>query len=233
LNVTGLYIDTVTHSSGASSDDDSFGDIHDQWYSTLLEASGSLQGFTKDIRLCLAEISSTVRQYSEYFSSKDVNSNLPAGAELDPLITEAYILDAYIQSLLCGRISSSERITREDIEALMSFQPPQRSPPATNQEFVTKICNAFEAGMRRRKLAVTKDGFIGAVPQGTEPEDLICVLFGCSVPIVLRKAVSDKATMPETPYKFIGEAYLHGFMDAEAIVMLKKETRNVQHFSLK
>lgn len=90
----------------------------------------------------------------------------------------------------------------------------------------------FEAGMRRRKLAVTKDGYIGAVRQETETEDLICVLFGCSLPIVLQKAVLDKATIAETSYKFIGEACLHGFMNAEAIAMLVNGTRNVLYRSL-
>jgi hypothetical protein len=232
LHVTGLYVDSVTHASAPPSDD-SFGAIHDQWYSTLLAASGSIQDFTEDIRQRLADISLIVRKYSEYFSLNDANSNLPSVTEPVPLITEESVLGAYIQTLLCGRIFTSERITEEHIKALMSFQSPENPSPATNQEFVTKICNAFEAGMRRRKLAVTKDGYIGAVPQETEPEDLICVLFGCSVPIVLRKAVSDKATIAETSYKFIGEAYLHGFMDAEAIAMLVKGTRNVQDFSLK
>lgn len=233
LHVTGLYIDTITHTSGPSSDDDSFGDIHDQWYSTLLEASGSLQGFTEDVRHCLADISSRVRQYSEYFYLEDANSSLPSGTEPDPLMTEVYILDAYIQTLLCGRVSSSERVTNDEIKALMSFRSPDQASPTTDQEFVAKICKAFEAGMRRRNLAVTKCGYIGAVPRETQPDDLICVLFGCSVPIVLRKAALGTATTSDISYKFIGEAYIHGFMDAEAIAMLVKGIRNVQAFALK
>ena len=233
LHVTGLYIDNVTHTSSPSSDDDSFGAINDQWYSTLLEASVSLQGFTEDIRHCLEDISSRIRQYSEYFYMEDANSNLPSGMEPGPLMTEVYFPDAYIQTLLCGRISSSERITKDDIKALMSFQSPDKPSPTTNKEFVTKICKAFEAGMRRRKLAITKDGYIGAVPRETQPDDLICVLFGCSVPIVLRKTVVANGTLNDVSYRFIGEAYLHGFMDAEAIAMLVKGIRHVQAFALK
>jgi hypothetical protein len=233
LNVTGLYIDTVSFTSSLAFDDDLFGAINDQWYSTLLRASGSLQGFTEDIRLCLAEISSIVRKYSEYSLEGDANSNLPSGTEPDPLVTEVYILDAYIQTLLCGRISSSERITKEDIKALMNFQSPKEPSPTTNQEFVTKICKAFEAGMRRRKLAITKDGYIGAVPREAQPDDLIYVLFGCSVPVVLRKIVVAKAVPNEVSYRFVGEAYLHGFMDAEAIAMLVKGNRDEQAFALK
>jgi hypothetical protein len=230
LIVTGLFIDTTAYISSPVFGGDSFSAVQDQWRSTLLEASGSLQGFTEDIRHCLADISSVVRQYSEYSSSEGANSHLPSGTELDPLVTEVYILDAYIQTLLCGRISSSERITKEDIKALMRFQSPDKPSPTTNREFVTKICKAFEAGMGKRKLAITKEGYIGAVPLETQPDDMVCVLFGCSVPIVLRKMVVAK---DEVSYRFIGEAYLHGFMDAEAIVMLVKGNRNVQTFTLK
>ena len=45
--------------------------------------------------------------------------------------------------------------------------------------------------------------------------EILCVLFGCSVPVVLRKTL-DQA------YTFVGETYLHGFMDAEAIAFQVK-----------
>ncbi len=232
LHVTGLYLDTVMHTSDPSSDNDSFGAIQDRWSSTLLAASGCLHGFTEDIRHSLAELSNVVRQYSEYYSSGDAEPDIAPEIAPNPSVTEVYILDAYIHTLLCGRVSSSERITNGDVRALMSFQLPDKSS-STRQDFLLKICKAFEAGMRRRKLVITKEGYIGAVPQETRPEDLICILFGCSVPVVLRKIVPPRATALETSYQFIGEAYLHGYMDAEAIVMLVKENRKIQEYTLK
>lgn len=41
--------------------------------------------------------------------------------------------------------------------------------------------------------------------------DLVCIIFGCSVPVVLRKDKEGKC------YQFIGECYVHGMMDGEAI----------------
>jgi hypothetical protein len=73
------------------------------------------------------------------------------------------------------------------------------------------ICKAFEAGIKGRSIAVTNRGYIGAMPEQIQTGDLVCVLFGCSVPVVIRKKADGKS------YSFIGECYLHGFMDAEAI----------------
>ncbi|KAH7407545.1 heterokaryon incompatibility protein-domain-containing protein [Cadophora sp. MPI-SDFR-AT-0126] len=43
--------------------------------------------------------------------------------------------------------------------------------------------------------------------------DMVCILFGCSVPVLLRQMMQHKA--PE--YLFIGECYVHGMMDGEAV----------------
>ena len=232
LHATGLLVDIITHTSDPAPEDGTFGAIENQWHSSLFAASRLLEGFTEDVCHCLVDISTVVNQYCDYYSSKGVNSNLPKETEPDPLMTEIYILDAYIQALLCGRISSSERVTKEEIRAIMGFQSLDKSSPTQHREFVIKVCNAFEAGMRRRKLAVTKNGYIGAVPQESLPDDIICVLFGCSVPVVLRRGATSDAT-GKVSYKFIGEAYLHGFMDAEAIAMLVKGIFKVQDFMLR
>lgn len=55
------------------------------------------------------------------------------------------------------------------------------------------------------------------MPEEAEKDDLICVLYGASVPVVLRKRSKDEGE----GYMFIGAAYLNGFMDAEAIAMQK------------
>jgi hypothetical protein len=57
--------------------------------------------------------------------------------------------------------------------------------------------------------------------------DLVCVLFGCSVPVVLRRLDEDNS------YTFIGECYLHGFMDGEAIAMQVKKDIKEQEIILK
>jgi hypothetical protein len=48
------------------------------------------------------------------------------------------------------------------------------------------------------------------VPKQTRKGDSICVLFGCDVPVVLRKH-------DDGLWEFIGETYVHGIMDGAAM----------------
>ena len=67
----------------------------------------------------------------------------------------------------------------------------------------------------QRRLMTTKDGKIGMVPGRTQKEDQIWVLFGCSIPLVLRKCKA------EGSYEVVGECYLHGYMNGEIIKELQ------------
>lgn len=53
----------------------------------------------------------------------------------------------------------------------------------------------------------------GLAPTNAQEGDLICVLFGCSVPVILREMKTEGGCY----YYFIGEAYVHGMMDGEAL----------------
>ncbi|KAF2270186.1 HET-domain-containing protein [Lojkania enalia] len=60
----------------------------------------------------------------------------------------------------------------------------------------------------------------GLGPPETQHSDRICILFGCSVPCILRPCTFRNGTKY---FEFIGEAYIHGRMDGEAIAMLSDE----------
>ncbi|GAB1195536.1 hypothetical protein APSETT444_004797 [Aspergillus pseudonomiae] len=66
----------------------------------------------------------------------------------------------------------------------------------------------------------TDNGLFGLCPPGTKRGDFICILYGCSVPLILRQS-SKRAGQP--CFKVIGEAYVHGKMDGEALVDCKSE----------
>lgn len=61
-----------------------------------------------------------------------------------------------------------------------------------------------------RRLMVSERGHIGMAASRARRGDLICVLYGCSIPVLLRKVENGR-------YEFIGECYLDGFMDGEAL----------------
>jgi hypothetical protein len=57
---------------------------------------------------------------------------------------------------------------------------------------------------------LSKKGYIRIAPEFTVPRDMIYVIFGAIAPYVLRRA-------SEIGFELVGEAYIHGIMDREAI----------------
>ena len=83
-----------------------------------------------------------------------------------------------------------------------------------------------------RKLVVTTKGFLGWAPDfcdgGDEQQslkgDVICIIFGCSTPIVLR---------PHGElHQVVGEGYIQGFMEGESLKHLGNGEYEVRDFKL-
>lgn len=60
-----------------------------------------------------------------------------------------------------------------------------------------------------------QDRLVGFGPPKTEHGDIIVIMFGCSVPVILRPTYNTLGDVDE--YQFIGEAYIYGKMDGEAL----------------
>jgi hypothetical protein len=73
------------------------------------------------------------------------------------------------------------------------------------QSFITsmKVWDSF-----RRQLITTKQGYVGLGHAQAKVGDTVCLLSGCSVPVILR--------LCDGGYRVVGEAYIHGIMDGEA-----------------
>jgi len=78
---------------------------------------------------------------------------------------------------------------------------------------------------------LTHNGYMGWAPDNifgsrdaqTKSGDLIAILFGCSTPIVIR---------PHGEYfKVVGEAYVQGLMDGEAMELLESEKVKARSFT--
>jgi hypothetical protein len=61
-----------------------------------------------------------------------------------------------------------------------------------------------------RRFMWTEDGKMGLVPAAAEVNDKICVFFGGQVLYIIRE-------VDEGKHEFIGECYVHGLMDGEAL----------------
>ncbi|KAF4628209.1 hypothetical protein G7Y89_g9940 [Cudoniella acicularis] len=88
--------------------------------------------------------------------------------------------------------------------------------PDTMKMFLERMqavtwCRRFFLTKRREEKVHNREPWYGLGPRDLAHGDTICILFGCSVPVVLRKVQgSDR-------YTFIGECYVHGIMDGESL----------------
>jgi hypothetical protein len=67
-----------------------------------------------------------------------------------------------------------------------------------------KFLRRVQTTVWSRRLVILKNDCIGLVPRDTIETDTICILFGCDVPVVLRKHDDGNN------WKVIGEAFIHG-----------------------
>lgn len=61
----------------------------------------------------------------------------------------------------------------------------------------------------RRRLILTQKKYLGLAPEHVAPGDVVTILMGAQLPIILRRV--------DSHYILIGEAYVHGIMDGEAV----------------
>ncbi|CZR68222.1 uncharacterized protein PAC_18121 [Phialocephala subalpina] len=82
--------------------------------------------------------------------------------------------------------------------------------PTAIREYMTRIQEV--TWNRKFFLAESRTGesLYGLAPPGARYGDDICIFFGCSVPVIVRKVSSKQ-------YQFVGECYVHAAMKGEAI----------------
>jgi hypothetical protein len=84
----------------------------------------------------------------------------------------------------------------------------RRSDPGRFHEAFVRAC------VDRRVFMTKKEGLVGIGPDAMKEGDIVAILFGERVPYVLRSV--------QTGYRFIGECYVPGLMDGEAVSKWKE-----------
>jgi hypothetical protein len=122
--------------------------------------------------------------------------------------------------------------------------------PSTVRDFLRRV----QSVVWRRRLILTrgrKEGekFLGLGPDTVKEGDLVCILYGCSVPVLLREhqtrishnevtladgGVEMRSNDTDTSklYQFVGECYIHGMMTGEAFQYLNNYRIHTQNFDL-
>ena len=81
---------------------------------------------------------------------------------------------------------------------------------ASIEELVWGVCYP----RTRRNKTKNKDPLFCLGSPDIRAGDMFCLIFGCSIPVVLRK-ISASGGSPH--FEFVGECYVHGMMDGEAL----------------
>ena len=156
---------------------------------------------------------------SSWFDSGSRSSSITS-----PDFTNEYVKDMYWRTLVANRDGQGNlppswmrRACEElyngrsslDTVSLLTIPPKEKAESEASA--LTKVfLRRVQAVTWNRKMVKLRDGSLGLVPDETMEGDVIAVLYGCDVPVVLR--TSDSYT-----WKFVGEAYVHGIMDGEAL----------------
>jgi hypothetical protein len=82
-----------------------------------------------------------------------------------------------------------------------------------------KIRDTLRVLACQEKFALTSAGYFAMVPEKTLVGDIVCIIYGGEIPLVLRE---DSIDAGNKKYQLIGPAYIHGFMDEEALLMQDK-----------
>jgi hypothetical protein len=68
---------------------------------------------------------------------------------------------------------------------------------------------------------------LGLGPESMKEGDLICILFGCQLPVILRQKRNSKGAL-EDEYVYLGEAFLDGYMYGKAVEELEGTSSGVE-----
>lgn len=81
--------------------------------------------------------------------------------------------------------------------------------PSSRHEEWPNVEHSHGQVLYRRRLFTTVQGRLGVSTRALKQRDKVCVLWGCPVPLLLRPQGSY--------YSLVGEAYVHGLMDGDAV----------------
>jgi hypothetical protein len=111
------------------------------------------------------------------------------------------------------------RVGDLDIEALKKMTRQGSKMPSTMILFLERA-QAVVWGRRFFNTSGSRsegeEPFFGLGPRNVKVGDMVCIIFGCSVPVILSK-IHTESDHESTYYEFVGECYVHGVMDGEAV----------------
>jgi hypothetical protein len=114
------------------------------------------------------------------------------------------------------------------LQTARTFSFPSNATANTDSDDADVFLSRFKDTVKKksRRMMVTVEGHVGMAPCRARLGDAVVVLFGCSIPLVLRRVGTREA------WQVVGEAYVHGYMNGEVNRLVRRGTRDVHRFRL-
>jgi hypothetical protein len=240
ISLRGLKFDEVALTSGPASDTS---DAITGWIEWLCKTYAMVAGFYGDSGL--NEYPNGQSLHDAYFEycviADDYREYHPVMSQTDEISTEWFYPNSAWESLrrswlkaVKARLPSStgqqfESFLREALEAVPGDHHQRSKQEESRRRGVLRgmgnpypwLPSAPEppkmAGVAKPgNFAVTKSGYMALLPDGATAGDVICIIYGARTPYVLRWV---KCVGPDLRYQLVGNCYVHGIVEGEALDM--------------
>ncbi|KAF2804654.1 uncharacterized protein BDZ99DRAFT_575297 [Mytilinidion resinicola] len=104
----------------------------------------------------------------------------------------------------------------------------QSASPTESERRRRDAYESLYSATYKRSLVFTDTGYMGLAPEYAQTEDTIWMFLGAPVFYVLRETGTRTNPWEEPEYTFIGEAYIHGLMDGEALAVVEVDRAQLQ-----
>jgi Heterokaryon incompatibility protein (HET) len=157
-------------------------------------------------------------------------------ASSDTYVTGELVLTAFRRTIRADVATQNDGMPRRGASVIWSLNEIQDDEDDEDGDYNFSLAEYYlqhslhncRVATRGRSLFRTEKGYMGLAPDEVREGDLICVLFGGQLAYCLRRT-DDK----EETYHLIGESYLHGIMDGEAMEDLAGGKYEEREFILK
>jgi hypothetical protein len=120
-----------------------------------------------------------------------------------PIAREVFQTFRQKYGLVCKMLNDPEPSTDPDIV---------QAPDEEHVRRLTTLQMAFQS----RRLFLTRQGYLGTVPEDTLVGDTVHILCAAKVPMVLRSGAVEFMGRRADGYQVVGDAHVHGIMNGEA-----------------
>jgi heterokaryon incompatibility protein (HET) len=201
------------------------GILVDEVLTTFIPTGAILQHEVRNIEIFATDI------LTRLFSSEEAHKRLHKNGELwRTLIMDKDIRSRRVKSPADQKLGFGFELSFGRIDPTISLDELYKLKEAQNggyealrpyfDPYMINFVQTFgqDVGAHKRCFFITQSGFIGVGPHGSKKGDHVVVIYGASVPFVLREK-------EEQIYHLVGQCYVHGIMQGEA---LKDKTREKQ-----